>query len=154
MKRFISILGAGAIMLTSSAILLNGCTVKNQDEQSSAQELSKEELLQIEQELSKEELLQIEKDKLDRRATLLDEATEHLKLATGCRDQCKVALDYARQSGDLKLIQRAEKAVQDSQEQVNESEELYRNIKNDCSESFKKVLELIKEIKESKKDKT
>lgn len=142
MKRFISILGAGAIMLTSSAILLNGCTVKNQDEQSSAQELSKEELLQI------------EKDKLDRRATLLDEATEHLKLATGCRDQCKVALDYARQSGDLKLIQRAEKAVQDSQEQVNESEELYRNIKNDCSESFQKVLELVKEIKESKKDKT
>lgn len=147
MKRFISILGAGAIMLTSSAILLNGCTVKNQDEQSSSQ-------TQTPQEISKEELLQIEKDKLDRRAALLDEATEHLKLATGCRDQCKVALDYARQSGDLELIQRAEKAVQDSQEQVNESEELYRNIKNDCSESFQKVLELVKEIKESKKDKT
>ena len=145
MKRFISILGAGTIILTSSAIFLNGCTVRNQDEKSSSQS-------QTGQEPSKEELLQIEKDKADRMATLLDEAKEHLQLAIGCRDKCKVALDCALQSGDLKLIQRAEKAVQDSEEQVNKSKEICRSIKDDCSESFKKVFELIKEIKESKED--
>lgn len=145
MKRFISILGAGTIILTSSAIFLNGCTVKNQDEKSPSQS-------QTVQEPSKEEQLQIEKDKADRMATLLNEAKEHLQLAIDCRDQCKVALDYALQSGDLKLIQRAEKAVQDSEEQVNKSKEICRSIKDDCSESFKKVFELIKEIKESKED--
>lgn len=145
MKRFISILGAGTIILTSSAIFLNGWTVKNQDEKSSSQ-------TQTVQELSKEELLQIEKDKADRMATLLDEAKEHLQQAIGCRDKCKVALDCALQSRDLKLIQRAEKAVQDSEEQVKESKELCRSIENDCSESFKKVFELIKEIKGAKKE--
>lgn len=133
----------GATAVISGGLFLNSCMIEEKNEQSSSQ-------TQTPQEPSKEDQLQIEKDKADRMATLLDEAREHLQLAIGGRDQCKVALDYALQSGDLKLIQRAKKAVQDSEEQVNESKEIYQRIKNDCSESFKKVLELIKEIKESK----
>ena len=133
----------GVAAVISGVLFLNSCTIQKRDEQSSSQ-------TQTSQEPSKEEQLQIEKDKADRMATLLDEAREHLQLAIGGRDQCKVALDYALRSGDLKLIQRAEKAVQDSEKQVNESKELYQRIKNDSEQSFKKVFELIKEIKESK----
>lgn len=148
-QKLLSILLAavGAAAIISGGLFLNSCTIQKRNEQSSSQ-------TQTSQEPSKEELLQIEKDKADRMATLLDEAKGNLQIAIDCRDKCKVALDYARQSGDLKLIQRAEKAVQDSEEQVNESNELYRSIENDCSESIQKVFELIKEIKESKKDKT
>lgn len=147
MKRFISILGAGAIMLTSSAILLNGCTVKNQDEQSSSQ-------TQTPQEPSKEEQLQIEQNRLKELGGISETVKKELQQGEIQIAKLKEAVANAQRLKDPDLIRKATLELKEWEEIVAKAKRISYETDTEMGKAFSKIIKLIKEIKESKKDKT
>lgn len=143
MKRFISILGAGAIMLTSSATFLNGCTVKNQDEQSSSQ-------TQTPQEPSKEEQLQIEKNRLKELGGISETVKKELQQGEIQIAKLKEVVANAQRLKDPDLIQKATLELKEWEEIVAKAKRISYETDTEIAKASSKIIKLIKEIKESK----
>lgn len=146
MKRFILknlALVTGTMIITLSAIFLNSCAMKEQNNQSSSQAQTPQESPSLEKQL------QIENDYFDnlqRTATDLERISKQNVIK---RDECKEHLEAALKSGDPSLIEESAKTLRRWEKVVACDSKIYKDVTDKLWETSKKIIILTKQLKDS-----
>jgi thiamine phosphate synthase YjbQ (UPF0047 family) len=146
MKRFILknlALIAGTMIITSSTIFLNSCTMKGQNNQSSSQAQTSQESNAL------EEQLQIENDTFEELQKTVTEVERISKQNVIKRDECKEHLEAALKSGNPSLIEESAKALRTWEKVVACDSKIYKDATDKLWETSEKIIILTKQLKNS-----